>query len=563
MALAMARNDHDRLACAADAGHMSDDKPRDISIALSGGGHRAALFAVGAILALTDAELNKRTGVISSVSGGSITNGLLAKAGDFETADRAGVEGYLKPGVAVFCKRGLFLTGPDTDGYVRGFFALVGLVLGILTALVAHLLSVGRDAGWATAILTATVATVALEVVAIVVVLAAKVRWRFAWGLLLGLIATVLVAPAIRFARYTDELGRSLLTMVVVVAGAIGAFTLAVWWFGRRGLVVDQALRTALYGEQALAGLKEEREVHHVFCATNLASGTQAYLSPRLVSGYLMGTGEPAANLKLSTAVQCSAAFPGGFNARRLQPEDLFDLAAGVGEEAPPRPADLVDGGVYDNMGDQWELGWLSRQARLAKTGVDLGGYGTTQSRILLVVNAGGHYAEGLVTGHGLRREVGALLKDKSVMYDQTTAIKRRYLYQTFVAGKPLLGAIIQISQSPYGVPGDLTTNPQASRAMRTRAEQAKAVLTALGSPRSDRSPEEAWTDIAEANGRVGTVLSPIELETAVDLIFHAYVLTRINAYVLLGEGQFPTDGHPDPTEWGRQRFLTYAQNAH
>jgi len=61
-------------------------------VALSGGGNRAALFAVGALMALVDMRtpVTPKPVVVSiaSVSGGSITNGLLARGGnehkDFE-----------------------------------------------------------------------------------------------------------------------------------------------------------------------------------------------------------------------------------------------------------------------------------------------------------------------------------------------------------------------------------------------------------------------------------------------------------------------------------------------
>ena len=49
-----------------------------IALALSGGGFRASLFHLGALRRLNDAGLLSRLTAISSVSGGSITNGLLA-----------------------------------------------------------------------------------------------------------------------------------------------------------------------------------------------------------------------------------------------------------------------------------------------------------------------------------------------------------------------------------------------------------------------------------------------------------------------------------------------------
>ena len=54
-----------------DAAH-SDDIP--LSLSLSGGGKRAAVFSLGALLALVNSGEHARIKTISSVSGGSTTN---------------------------------------------------------------------------------------------------------------------------------------------------------------------------------------------------------------------------------------------------------------------------------------------------------------------------------------------------------------------------------------------------------------------------------------------------------------------------------------------------------
>src|SRR5262249_15526818 len=56
-------------------------KPQ-VGIALSGGGHRASLMALGALLYAVDAGI-KDVNTISSVSGGSITNAFVAQECDF------------------------------------------------------------------------------------------------------------------------------------------------------------------------------------------------------------------------------------------------------------------------------------------------------------------------------------------------------------------------------------------------------------------------------------------------------------------------------------------------
>jgi NTE family protein len=61
-----------------------------IALALSGGGFRASLFHLGALRRFNDAGLLSRLTAISSVSGGSITNGLLATKWHKLTPDASG-----------------------------------------------------------------------------------------------------------------------------------------------------------------------------------------------------------------------------------------------------------------------------------------------------------------------------------------------------------------------------------------------------------------------------------------------------------------------------------------
>src|SRR5213596_991159 len=58
-----------------------------IGLALSGGGHRASLFALGVLLYLTDAQKNRDVVSMASVSGGSITNGYFAQSRGYHRLD--------------------------------------------------------------------------------------------------------------------------------------------------------------------------------------------------------------------------------------------------------------------------------------------------------------------------------------------------------------------------------------------------------------------------------------------------------------------------------------------
>src|SRR4029079_15552680 len=84
-----------------------------------------------------------------------------------------------------------------------------------------------------------------------------------------------------------------------------------------------------------------------------------------MLYGYgFSGTSAPV-ELPLATAVQASACVPGAFSPCTLT---LGDIAAqgtgrlGVVERRGTGRLVLVDGGVYDNMADEWEYGFRGRQ---------------------------------------------------------------------------------------------------------------------------------------------------------------------------------------------------------
>jgi hypothetical protein len=79
-----------------------------ISVSLSGGGHRASLFGLGVLLALVDLRLNKHVKQLSSVSGGSITNGFVAALpADFCDYTSEAFYRDVRPLVTAIVKKGL------------------------------------------------------------------------------------------------------------------------------------------------------------------------------------------------------------------------------------------------------------------------------------------------------------------------------------------------------------------------------------------------------------------------------------------------------------------------
>src|SRR5438094_6139500 len=85
------------------------------ALCLSGGGFRAALFHLGALRRLNEVGLLSRLNTITSVSGGSVANGLLAKVWRTLTPNASGMftnfEHAYEKGLREFCSHDL-RTGP-------------------------------------------------------------------------------------------------------------------------------------------------------------------------------------------------------------------------------------------------------------------------------------------------------------------------------------------------------------------------------------------------------------------------------------------------------------------
>src|SRR5437016_3512428 len=104
---------------------MKNTGNRSLSVSLSGGGHRATLFCLGALMYLVDAGANVDVTSIASVSGGSMTNGLVGQEVDFGSTDgatfRSRVAGPLTTQIA---QRGTFFAPFFTKMYLA-LFSLV------------------------------------------------------------------------------------------------------------------------------------------------------------------------------------------------------------------------------------------------------------------------------------------------------------------------------------------------------------------------------------------------------------------------------------------------------
>jgi hypothetical protein len=518
-----------------------------IGVAISGGGHRATVWGAGTLLALSDAGLAGEISSVSSVSGGSITNGVVAHDLDLSTATPEAVEGSLGRLLRHVTGEGLFWFGAPTDGWLRSFLAAAVLAAGSVLGLVAAFLLAGREVSplW---LLLLGVAGVVLGLV-LQRPLAAMGMPASLRRLLLVLLVFVGVPAAVLTAITTWAHGWWLPLAALAAAIVAGA---GVWVFLRvfsgRGAVVGKGLATAHFstggGTVALRDVDRPR-VHHVFCSTDLQSGDAVYLTPRLVSGYRLGFGTPG-DLPLAVAVQCSACLPGAFpprvidnsGNRQFHFERKYDTHR---PGFPPTVDRLVvnDGGVYDNMADQWEQGYRDRAAR---TGAPLDPDGAAD--LLVVVNAGKSAGWSPWKAGRLLSDVPGLTRTIDVLYDVSTSNRRKRLVNSVDAsqlGHGGLGSLVHITTSPLAVIEHFAA--QGDDGQRQRAAATRDIVGAV----ADRSE---WYRIGDANGGVKTTLGRLPLEDVARLVWHSYVLTWTSVWVIHGVGS-----PPDPSRLSLDRF--------
>jgi hypothetical protein len=299
-----------------------------------------------------------------------------------------------------------------------------------------------------------------------------------------------------------------------------------------RGRAVERALGASLFahaGEKRPLTLADvATPVNHVFCTTDLESGDQFYFAPRFLYGYREGISTTGPDrVTLAAAVQASAALPGAFPPSVIATGPFTrDPSITVPAESPARVV-VSDGGVYDNMADQWELGIASRlEVCPPLLGVQ------EPAEVLVVANASSGWDWKPFTATGrLAREVLGLSRDQGVQYDVSTARRRNQLVERFRQnekdGDGLVGVIVMVDRLPMSLAGPFSGR---SDDVGGRAQDAVKFL------RAQRSDEE-WEALAARNTGVATTLGPIGTDVTLDLMEHAYTSTVVGLYVLHGIG--------------------------
>ncbi|MYH07525.1 MAG: hypothetical protein F4146_03000 [Rhodothermaceae bacterium] len=358
------------------------------------------------------------------------------------------------------------------------------------------------------------------------------------------------VRPFVRQVAHYGTLWASWTTWLYVVALFISLLSLiALWWLpvglltrsicfaiglvgwgllaALRSMMCALAFQRTLYSADGYPTLLREirrENVQHVICATDVRAGQHVYFSGDFVCSYQLGWGRPG-EFRLADAVQASAAFPGGFPPRWLATKQHSFVE---GARATPHFMVLSDGGVYDNMAEQWPIGVRSRKNRWP-THSDV----LKEPDTLVVSDASGPMRWAAVRGLRIPAigEVFALLRVIRVLYDKTTAKRRSTLVDRFDRAarnaRGLEGALIMINRSPYWTAHYFS---KKTKTWPERAERASRVLQVLGDENRKK-----WDNLAKENSRVKTTLWRLGGDVPANLLCHGYVSAMANLHVILG----------------------------
>lgn len=561
---------------------MAKEEKAPIGLALSGGGHRATLFALGALLYLSDSAKSKGIASISSVSGGSIVNAFL----------------YLME------KPITDLEAPEFDEYAARLARQIsGRPVYFWVSLVAYLASFIlffidlllnwpiRESGQIY-LVAASVAPLIISVILGPRSLGTLWSWWGSWAYVGSIFAIVLLAFWLPMKLWMQIL-------VVVAALVLTIF---------RPIIASIAIGRSIefcsgwrerYDDCAPVAGHHSSPVH-VFCATDMHDGEHLFVSTSdVVFSPSFGIGTTG-NLKLRTIVEASANFPGAFPPRILmagrhsfEADVLFAERRRVGpalsdEPSPFRTLVLVDGGIRDNLALTWYFGrsqlvkYLNSRAEQAKelnelserTGAGRQPFVKDPDRMLeltsklsigkadhvVAINAAYTPAAWSIpmAWVPIIGELYSYLSLPKVMYHRSNRQVVLDFRQKLFSGS-IKGAMIAIEDTPINTAGfiaegysyfnfpskddDFEFSSLKESAEEVMEYDIEILCGFLGNQIARSSPAEKWAanrryfrNLVASCRDEGTHLNPMGKKAAAKLLFHGYTTAMTNLHILSSE---------------------------
>lgn len=470
-----------------------------IGVALSGGGQRAMLFSLGALLFLVDCGANRSVRAISSVSGGSWTNAYVGLRCDFRAVPEELFESIVHHLVWRSCQveqRSAHLY--YAFGLLFTLMVFVSYILGLFSDRVVLALSIG----------TAT-----------------------------SVAATLYLLLEFRRARHKAVAKRITVNRSDNARPRAGSLFSA----GKRARqeTDHESNRFGVPVTALRSGRKSHDEsIDHVICATDLESGDpergrHVFFSGSEVSGTAYGRGD-ASSIRLSDALAASAAFPILFRPVTIDTETVrFD------KEPPNGRLKLADGGVHDNLG----LPWMN---------LKIGGAARDIDCIVAVNSSWAPLHQKMRFGSPLRM---AEVLHQSNVAARIAAAKSQFSDPT----RP--GAVVSIGDSVHTVLAEALDWVKSIRDDQRRDEamaQLKYAREVIETTQwhhestwpldSETGESTNWEQLARDTARVPTTIFRLKPLDARRLLFHGYVLTLLKLAIYFGV-RLPDGIDPRPLE--------------
>ena len=450
-----------------------------LGLALSGGGVRAALFSLGVVIGLIATGCHRRVRCIASVSGGSILNAALA-------------HGNRLTGLSDVTEFEVLASRLAASLAEQGVFAF-------------SLRNIAATAWYVVQLIIRAIFTVGVGLVFLIQPLAQLHKF---------------LAETFSFRSMPEWLGPG-----VLAASALAV--LFVWFLLTRGLFQETRFRSVLHYVAGRFGVLNVEDwgtagkgpsVMHVLVTTDLLSAEPMYFSNKFVYCRPYGWSTPK-NIRTAEALYSSAAFPGVFPPKWLR---TTRLRFQNGDMPGPLPLflRLADGGVYNNLGNDW-FEVLQKQSQTSPPLLWRFGELEVEAPIIeaknvIIVNAG-------APSRRIRFlfPFGTLARIMSVLYDNTVRPRVKLIREE-------CGPLIDIAETPLKLATSL------AKLEGDVGRRAKKLMMEFES-RTD----EFWADFTHDTAGTPTKLTKAGRRTAARLMLDGYLSSIVLLYSRF-DGQLP-----------------------
>jgi predicted acylesterase/phospholipase RssA len=510
-----------RLMFGRPASHHHTQGNSSVGLALSGGGYRASLFALGSLLYIRDAlaSTKRRVVTISSVSGGSVTNALLAHGGGIEANDRD-LDWIASQLVEHAIGPGSMFSGLWARAYYFLVLPVTGSAILILIWLALHGIP-STTYAYAVIIVVLTVASLRI----FFFILELKPVWlshSLQLAMLVGLVAGY--APMLAHTEWRQGLA--------LIAGVATSIASAALIWNTRGRLLERTMEALFARVSPSAVFSEVKSAtRHIICATEIQLGETVYFAQDAIS--VRGHDPYTSQLPTARLVRASAAFPLAFPPVIVNGVPWYvswvPMAEGKSWSFGPQLSKfvLVDGGVRDNLGFCW--------FEEAESSMDE----------LVVVSA----APNRYRIEPLKRVLGlsepAIFPRIAFLPYNTRERLRRRMVASYLHARPwgtepkAIGAIVHIEDSPFDLSDHLIARAEQGRGHRV--------------PRDEAATDDHIRDLNLVAEQIlsgaGAHASTL-LERAKAAADHLVSVESVLPIIVQDEGQWSNDAHQAQAAW-------------